>query len=140
MNNAAIESPRGRMTPAANLTYGLSFLRKNVTPVKTGAGIQVSPMLAKQPTVYILASHRNGTLYTGVTSNLPARIWQHKNDMVEGFTKKYGVHTLVYYEVHEDMQSAINREKQIKRWKRAWKLALIEKQNPTWRDLSDALV
>lgn len=97
-------------------------------------------MLAKQPTVSILASHRNGTLYTGVTSNLPARVWQHKNNMVEGFTKKYGVHTLVYYEVHEDMQSAINREKQIKRWKRAWKLALIEKQNPAWRDLSDTLV
>ena len=68
-----------------------------------------------------------------------ARIWQHKNDVVEGFTKKYGVHTLVYYEVHGDMRSAINREKQIKKWKRAWKLALIEKQNPTWRDLSDAL-
>ena len=97
-------------------------------------------MTAKQPTVYILASHRNGTLYTGVTSNLPARVWQHKNDLVEGFTKKYGVHTLVYYEVHEDMQSAINREKQIKKWKRAWKLALIETQNPTWRDLSDTLV
>ncbi len=97
-------------------------------------------MTAKQPTVYIVASHRNGTLYTGVTSNLPARVWQHKNNVVEGFTKKYGVHTLVYYEVHEDMLSAINREKQIKKWKRAWKLALIEKQNPTWRDLSDTLV
>ena len=96
-------------------------------------------MIEKQPAVYILASHRNGTLYTGVTSNLVARIWQHKNDVVEGFTKKYGIHTLVYYEVHGDMQSAIKREKQIKKWKRAWKLALIEKQNPTWRDLSDAL-
>ena len=96
-------------------------------------------MLEKQPTVYILASYRNGTLYTGATSNLVTRIWQHKNDVVEGFTKKYGVHTLVYYEVHGDMRSAINREKQIKKWKRAWKLALIEKQNPTWRDLSDAL-
>ena len=68
-------------------------------------------MTEKQPTVYILASHRNGTLYTGVTSNLPARVWQHKNDLVEGFTKKYGVHTLVYYEVHEDMLAAITREK-----------------------------
>ncbi len=97
-------------------------------------------MTEKQPTVYILASHRNGTLYTGVTSNLPARVWQHKNGVVEGFTKKYGVHTLVYYEVHEDMRSAINREKHIKKWQRAWKLALIEKQNPTWRDLYDALV
>ena len=97
-------------------------------------------MTEKQPTVYILASHRNGTLYTGVTSNLPARVWQYKNDVVEGLTKKYGVHTLVYYEVHEDMLSAINREKHIKKWKRAWKLALIEKQNPTWRDLYDTLV
>ena len=97
-------------------------------------------MTEKQPTVYILASHRNGTLYTDVTSNLPARVWQHKNGVVEGFTKKYGVHTLVYYEVHEDMRSAINREKQIKKWQRAWKLALIEKQNPNWRDLYDALV
>ena len=76
-------------------------------------------MTEKQPTVYILASHRNGTLYTGVTSNLPARVWQHKNDLVEGFTKKYGVHTLVYYEVHEDMLSAINREKHIKKWPQA---------------------
>ena len=97
-------------------------------------------MIEKQPTMYILASHRNGTIYTGVTSNLPARVWQHKNDLVKGFTKKYGAHTLVYYEVHEDMLSAINREKQIKKWKRAWKLALIEKQNPNWRDLYDALV
>ena len=97
-------------------------------------------MTEKQPAVYILASHRNGTLYTGVASNLPARVWQHKNDVVEGFTKKYGVHTLVYYEVHADMLSAINREKHIKKWKRAWKLTLIEKQNPTWRDLSDTLV
>ncbi len=69
-----------------------------------------------------------------------ARVWQHKNDTIEGFTKKYGVHTLVYYEVHNDMLSAINREKQIKKWKRAWKLALIEKQNPTWRDLYETLV
>ena len=97
-------------------------------------------MSTKQPTVYILASHRNGTLYTGVTSNLVARVWQHKNDVVGGFTKKYGVHTLVYYERHGDVMAAINREKQIKKWKRAWKLALIEKQNPTWRDLYETLV
>ena len=96
-------------------------------------------MSEKQPTVYILASRRNGTLYTGVTSNLATRVWQHKNDVVEGFTKKYGVHTLVYYEVHEEMRSALTREKQIKKWKRSWKLALIEKQNPTWRDLSGDL-
>lgn len=85
--------------------------------------------------MYILASQRNGTLYIGVTSNLVQRIWQHKNDRVEGFTKKYGVHGLVYFEFLDDMRSAITREKQLKKWNRAWKLALIEKQNPTWQDL-----
>jgi putative endonuclease len=89
----------------------------------------------KQPTVYILASKRNGTLYIGVTSDLVKRIWQHKNDIFEGFTKKYGVHTLVYYEMHANMADAIQREKQLKKWNRAWKLALIEKENPEWHDL-----
>lgn len=89
----------------------------------------------KQPAVYILASRRNGTLYIGVTSNLVQRVWQHKQDLVEGFTKKYQVHTLVYYEQHGDMVTAITREKQLKKWNRAWKIELIEKQNPTWRDL-----
>jgi putative endonuclease len=88
-----------------------------------------------QPAVYILASQRNGTLYIGVTSNLVQRTWQHKNDLVEGFTEKYGVHGLVYLELLDDMLSAITREKQLKKWTRAWKLALIEKQNPTWQDL-----
>ncbi|ATG88346.1 GIY-YIG nuclease family protein [Methylomonas koyamae] len=89
----------------------------------------------KQPAVYILASQRNGTLYIGVTSNLVQRIWQHKNDLVEGFTKQYRVHTLVYYELHADMNAAITREKQLKKWNRKWKLDLIEHQNPNWRDL-----
>ena len=88
-----------------------------------------------QPCVYIMASKRNGTLYTGVTSNLTQRIWRHKNNQIEGFTKRYRIHTLVWYEVHETMISAITREKKIKNWKRAWKLALIEKTNPEWRDL-----
>ena len=88
-----------------------------------------------QPAVYILASQRNGTLYIGVTSNLVQRIWQHRNDLVEGFTEKYGVHGLVYVELLDDMLSAITREKQLKKWNRTWKLALIEKQNPTWQDL-----
>ncbi|CAN5178288.1 GIY-YIG nuclease family protein [soil metagenome] len=88
-----------------------------------------------QPAVYMLASQRNGTLYIGVTSNLVQRIWHHKNDLVEGFTEKYGVHGLVYFELLDDMLSAITREKQLKKWTRAWKLALIEKQNPTWQDL-----
>ena len=94
-------------------------------------------MPEKHPAVYILASKRNGTLYTGVTSNLARRVAEHKNDLVEGFTKRYGVHMLVYCEWHDDMRSAITREKQIKKWNRAWKLRLIERDNPEWRDLSD---
>ncbi len=94
----------------------------------------------KEPCVYILASRKNGTLYTGVTSNLVQRIWQHKNDQVDGFTKTYGVHTLVWYEQHETLESAIAREKAIKEWKRAWKLELIESGNPQWRDLYDDIV
>ena len=94
----------------------------------------------KPPCVYLLASRKNGTLYTGVTSNLVQRIWQHKNDQADGFTKKYGVHMLVWYELHEAMESAIAREKAIKEWKRAWKLELIEATNPQWLDLYDEIV
>ena len=94
----------------------------------------------KQPCVYILASKQNGTLYTGVTSSLLKRIWEHKNNLVEGFTKKYNVHNLVWYEVHESMESAIQREKTIKNWKRAWKIKEIEKTNPQWRDLYPTLL
>jgi putative endonuclease len=93
-------------------------------------------MTEKQPCVYILASQRNGTLYTGVTTDLIKRIWQHKNDQAEGFTKTYQVHMLVWYEVHADMESAIKREKAIKEWKRLWKLDLIEAMNPEWNDLA----
>lgn len=93
-----------------------------------------------QPCVYILASKRNGTLYVGVTSDLVKRAWEHKNDFVEGFTKRYSVHDLVWYEVHETMASAIAREKTIKAWKRAWKMELIEKSNFGWRDLYSELV
>ena len=89
----------------------------------------------KQPCIYILASTRRGTLYIGVTSNLPQRIWQHKNNLVEGFTKKYNVHTLVYFETCSDMYVAISREKQLKNWKREWKISLIESANPNWEDL-----
>ena len=91
--------------------------------------------MTKQPVVYILASKRNGTLYIGVTSDLVKRVWHHKDDVAEGFTKKYGVHTLVYYEMHADMTEAIRREKQLKKWNRAWKIELIEKENPEWLDL-----
>ncbi|NWF92865.1 MAG: GIY-YIG nuclease family protein [Syntrophaceae bacterium] len=85
--------------------------------------------------VYILCSKRNGTLYTGVTSNLAKRVYEHKNDMMNGFTKRYKVHRLVWYEIHESWEPAFKREKQIKRWKRAWKLRLIEQNNPFWEDL-----
>ena len=91
----------------------------------------------KAPCVYILANKPNGTLYIGVTSNLVQRVWQHKNDLVEGFTKRYGVHRLVWYEAHENMESAITREKMLKRWKRAWKIRLIQEANPKWSDLYD---
>jgi putative endonuclease len=94
----------------------------------------------KQPCVYILASSRNGTLYTGVTSDIVKRIWEHKNDVVKGFTQRYGVHTLVWYELYETMESAIIREKAIKTWKRKWKLELIEKENPQWIDLYKNLI
>ncbi|MDP1773274.1 MAG: GIY-YIG nuclease family protein [Methylobacter sp.] len=89
----------------------------------------------KQPYVYILASRRNGTLYVGVTSDLIKRVYQHRNDLVAGFTKRYKVHTLVWFEAHERMESAILREKEIKRWRRVAKLGLIEQANLEWRDL-----
>ncbi len=97
----------------------------------------MSPL--KQPAVYILANRRNGTLYIGVTSDLVKRVWQHKNNAAEGFTKKYGVHTLVYYELHGNMAEAIRREKQMKKWNRAWKIELIEKENAEWHDLWPAI-
>ncbi len=93
-----------------------------------------------QPAVYILASQKNGTLYIGVTCNLVQRIWQHKNDLVEGFTKRYGIHMLVYYELHSDINSAITREKQLKKWNREWKLGLIAQNNPQWQDLWPTII
>jgi putative endonuclease len=85
--------------------------------------------------VYILASERNGTLYIGITNNLLKRVYEHKNNLVEGFTKKYNVHDLVYYEAYNYVHDAIAREKNIKKWKRQWKIELIEKSNPKWEDL-----
>jgi putative endonuclease len=94
----------------------------------------------KQPCVYLLASRRDGTLYVGVTSDLVKRVWQHKAHDVEGFTKRYHVTRLVWYELHGTMESAIVREKAIKSWKREWKVALIEKDNPEWADLYSTLL
>ena len=93
----------------------------------------------KSGCVYFMASGRNGTLYTGVTSDLPARTYQHRNGLVEGFTKKHRCILLVWYETHDDLQEARLRELQIKRWKRAWKIELIERDNPQWKDLYDTL-
>ncbi len=96
-------------------------------------------LMDRNPSVYILTSKRNGTLYTGVTSDLPKRVGQHSQGDIPGFTKKHGVHILVWYEMHETMEAAIIREKQIKEWKRAWKLELIEAGNPEWRDLYEEI-
>jgi putative endonuclease len=89
--------------------------------------------MTKQPAVYILTNKRNGTLYVGVTSNLVKRVWEHKSGAIDGFTKRYGLHELVWYEMHESMESAIEREK-------AWKLGLIEENNPDWHDLYESLI
>ncbi len=89
---------------------------------------------------YILASQKNGTLYTGVSSNLIGRVYQHKMGVVKGFTKRYGVHMLVHFEQYQDPQEAIAREKQIKNWKRVWKIELIESTNPEWRDLYEEII
>ena len=96
-------------------------------------------MEAKQYCVYILASKKYGTLYTGITSNLAQRMYQHQEGLVDGFTKKYDVHQLVYYEVHLDVYEAITREKQIKKWNRQWKINLIEQNNPQWLNLANGL-
>jgi putative endonuclease len=95
---------------------------------------------SQQYFVYIMASQRNGTLYTGVTSDLVKRAFEHKSDQVEGFTKRYRVHRLVWYESYRDVRAAIHREKCIKKWRRAWKLYLIESMNRDWEDLYEGLI
>ncbi len=90
--------------------------------------------------VYVMASKRNGTLYIGVTGDLIKRVYEHKNNLIEGFTNQYNIHTLVYFEQHQDINQALTREKQLKKWNRKWKLRLIEKENPDWRDLYDEIV
>jgi putative endonuclease len=97
------------------------------------------PRMAHQPAVYILSNKKDGPVYIGVTSNLNQRIWQHKNKLTSGFSAKYGLDKLVYYELHEEMSSAITREKRLKKWRRQWKLKLVQKQNPHWHDLWEEL-
>ena len=93
-----------------------------------------------RPTTYIMASEKRGTLYIGVTSNLIQRVWQHKQGIAEGFSQRYGTKSLVYFEQHESMESAILREKQMKKWRRQWKLNLIAEQNPDWDDLWESIL
>ena len=94
----------------------------------------------KLPTVYIMASERNGTLYIGVTSDLVKRVWEHKHGVASGFTSKYDIQMLVYFEVSEDIVCAITREKQLKKWHREWKIRLIEEMNPHWNDLYESIL
>jgi putative endonuclease len=94
----------------------------------------------KQYYVYILASKKNGTLYIGVTGDLVKRIYEHKQNLIDGFTKEHNVHTLVYYEYHNEVEEAIQREKQMKKWNRKWKIRLIEEKNPEWKDLFDEIL
>lgn len=100
----------------------------------------IKPAMDRQPCVYMLSNRRYGTLYVGVTSDLPKRIWQHKNKLAEGFSHKYGLDRLVWYEQHETMITAIQREKSIKFWKRKWKLEAINKMNPAWKDLYEEIL
>jgi len=93
----------------------------------------------KQYFVYILAKERNSTFYVGITSDLKRRVWEHKNEAADGFTKKYGIKALVYYEVFDDPENAIKREKRLKKWGRAWKMKTIEKFNPNWNDLYEEI-
>lgn len=93
--------------------------------------------MEKRYFVYILAKERNSTFYVGMTSNLPKRIWEHKNEVADGFTRKYGVKTLVYFEIYNDPKQAIKREKRLKKWPRTWKISVIEDMNPEWSDLYD---
>ena len=97
-------------------------------------------MSEKQPAVYILSNKKGGVLYIGVTGNLPKRVYQHQTHPVEGFSKKYNLHNLVYFEMHSVMLDAILREKQLKHWNRDWKIRLIEKTNPEWLDLSESIL
>jgi len=110
-----------------------------VVPAKAGTQ-RLMPAAPKKPCVYILANHRNGTIYVGVTSNLLQRVWQHKSDFILGFTQSHQVHALVWFEQHVTMQTALAREKAIKKWNRAWKIDLVEKSNPYWRDLYSELI
>ena len=127
------------VTGRSGETGGLR-MSKRLIVVPAHAGPSVFAVVEKIFHTYILASRRNGTLYVGVTSNLLQRVWQHKNGFVDGFTRKYGVKSLVWFEQHDDAESAIAREKQLKNWNREWKIKLIEEKNPYWNDLYHEII
>ena len=129
-----------RLAPTVILLKAVILLTPAVILLKAGSMGFRRGASVKQPAVYILTSQRNGTLYVGVTSDLGKRVWQHRTGLVEGFSKKYKIHRLVYFELHETMDSAITREKQIKNRNRDWKIHLIKQQNATWRDLYPSIV
>ena len=118
------------MGPACQCRRESSTLSRNRHSRRCGNPETPEAIVIRQPAVYILASARNGTLYIGVTSNLVKRIWEHKNDLIQSFTGRYGVHLLVWYELYETMESAIAKEKILKKWRRIQKLALIEETEP----------
>jgi putative endonuclease len=115
-----------------------SIFRKNA--LASGTDSIAIGYLMMRYFVYLMASRRNGVLYTGITSNIVKRVWEHKNGSVEGFTKKYDVNKLVYYEIFEDVEEAILRERRIKKWNRGWKIRLIESLNPEWKDLYEDII
>ena len=118
-------------TGSKTKTYFMSFLRRQETTSHPNM-----PHNIHQYYVYILTNHKNGTLYIGMTNNLQRRVQEHKSGKLKGFTQRYGLHILVYYEFHQYVSNAILREKQLKKWKRSWKIRLIEEQNPHWVDLA----
>jgi putative endonuclease len=125
-------------TLLAGIHYSPGRLKKRPNIKNNSILLEISIM--KTYYIYLMASQKNGTLYLGVTNDLVRRVWQHKNDVNEGFTKKYRVHLLVWYEATTDAKVAIQREKQMKKWRRQWKVNLIEKENPNWCDLYDTLI
>jgi len=129
------ESRKGGKGSGFPIKLGMTRKENNVIPAKAGNQITM-----KQYYVYILASKRNGTIYIGVTSDLIKRVFEHKNKLISGFTSKYNVNILVYFETFGDIEMAIRREKQLKKWNRKWKLAVIEKENPKWEDLFEGLL
>jgi len=129
------ETPRPRHSREGGNPYSVDYEHND-----DRTHILPHTQVMKNPCVYILASKPNGTLYIGVTSDVMRRVWEHKNDVVEGFTKQHQVYQLVYAEFLETMDAAILREKQMKKWRRAWKINLIQNQNPSWRDLYEELL